>query len=530
MFDCLTIQEQNMIMNYIECYAGEGGYEKGVRASLPYILRFWEQNKQPLFDMFNQQFIISKPVSYNKAEDELIKEMNTVMYYEGKTFRSEFSTKIKYNPDLDKNDCVNLCALLAIDTIVNNIYNGNSFSIVNNEGKKLTISKGMKTMKALRKVADFFNLEGFEDFRLAHSLVLNQKKLEGTLHLSIHPLDFMTMSDNDSDWDSCMSWKNGGSYRRGTVEMMNSPMVVVGYFTTDSTMRMPGGETWNDKKWRELFIVDRNIITNVLGYPYRNEDLTKECLNWLRELSPYANELTSSLLKYNTHEETWCEELNKNVSIRTWTEIMYNDFRNDHFAFLNKNEELWIKKEFSCFDYVSQGISKITADDSANVKYIFNYSSPATCMCCGSEYNDFPSDGTLCCYDCEPIERCECCDEYSTEELIEIDGQLVCPYCYEEYVVSDALTGEPHLSENCEEFYVALNNEEVFYEPYYTHYTNFDLPYSNVRQTGYFRKKVVMIENLPEEFFDAIGYRTKESFINTNKHFTEDWSDAEWDD
>ena len=37
------------------------------------------------------------------------------------------------------------------------------------------------------------------------------------------------MSDNNSGWESCMSWRNNGCYRRGTVEMMNSPYVIVAY-------------------------------------------------------------------------------------------------------------------------------------------------------------------------------------------------------------------------------------------------------------------------------------------------------------
>ena len=45
------------------------------------------------------------------------------------------------------------------------------------------------------------------------------------------------MSDNDYGWDSCMGWMNEGEYRLGTVEMMNSPCIVVAY--------IDGEEAWN---------------------------------------------------------------------------------------------------------------------------------------------------------------------------------------------------------------------------------------------------------------------------------------------
>ena len=76
-------------------------------------------------------------------------------------------------------------------------------------------------MRVLSKIATAYNLPGFEDFRIAQSLVTNQANLKGYITLSIHPLDYMTMSDNNCGWDSCMSWQEEGCYRQGTVEMMN---------------------------------------------------------------------------------------------------------------------------------------------------------------------------------------------------------------------------------------------------------------------------------------------------------------------
>jgi hypothetical protein len=129
-----------------------------------------------------------------------------------------------------------------IQNKITRLYNDKeSLSFVSpKDGSKVTITLGMKFMKALGKVVEAYNLdqEMFEEFRIAHSQILNDKKLSGRLCLSIHPLDYMTMSDNESDWGSCMSWREGGCYRRGTVEMMTSPVVVVAYLKSEIDMNL----------------------------------------------------------------------------------------------------------------------------------------------------------------------------------------------------------------------------------------------------------------------------------------------------
>ena len=46
-----------------------------------------------------------------------------------------------------------------------------------------------------------------------------------------------------------------GSYRLGTVEMMNSPMVICAYLSGKNQMDINGVYEWNSKKWRAWAIV-----------------------------------------------------------------------------------------------------------------------------------------------------------------------------------------------------------------------------------------------------------------------------------
>ena len=103
----------------------------------------------------------------------------------------------------------------------------------------LQLSPGMKIFKAIQRVLTYFDapkelMESYDDFRCKHSVITNDKVVNSTLVFSIHPLDFMTMSDNRLNWESCMSWMENGCYSLGTVEMMNSNNVICVYLKSNT--------------------------------------------------------------------------------------------------------------------------------------------------------------------------------------------------------------------------------------------------------------------------------------------------------
>ena len=277
-------------------------------------------------------------------------------------------------------------------------------------------------MRALGKVAKEFDLPGFEEFRIAHSQILNQKTINGTLYLSIHPLDFMTMSDNNCDWDSCMSWVDG-EYKQGTVEMMNSDCVVVAYITNEhEDFWFSNKYSWNNKRWRELFIVDRGLITGIKGYPYENEDIEKIVCEWLKELAEtnlgwnYNDEYIHYVQRRIIDKETMP------FYVHFKTHKMYNDFHSrERYGFFNP-------------DYIMTKIKNTNRPD----RYHLVYSGFSECMWCGDVFSDISSYSLICdnCNETIYCEHCHC-------ELIDPDsyvyvketGQYFCEDCYE-YVSS----------------------------------------------------------------------------------------------
>jgi hypothetical protein len=296
----------------------------------------------------------------------------------------------------------NLRDLFDTRALAENTVNRNSYTLPMADGHILQISHGAKPVKALGKLAKAYNEEAyklFEAFRLEHSQVLNVKALKGTLCLSIHPLDYMTMSDNMSDWNSCMSWTDCGSYRRGTVEMMNSPMVVVGYLKSDKNYYPCCDCCWNDKRWRSLFVVHNDVVISIKGYPYCHDELSQTCVNWLSEL---VSENTGT--KYHKAVK---------IDYCTEQELFGHRIRLDPHA----NGAMY--NDFGCSIHWG-ALRQFTEEDDYLIRLNFNYCGDSVCMCCGAVEPYFEEEGYLCCSNCE--DQCE--DGYDRYYCYECDCSL----------------------------------------------------------------------------------------------------------
>ena len=445
LFERLPENEKHMMERYIDSYASFNGTER--TTSLEYIMRIWNKEKKSLFHMLGDQFIISKDIIFTKDIDQIIEDLDSAIYGykvpdEDKVFLHDYDEFVNsYFPNRYDTIPYNLCRLISAINLATNIYSGESIELPSPKvgEKPIKINTGCKCTRALGKIAAAYDLHGFEKFRILHSQCLNQKKLTGHLCLSIHPLDYMTMSDNECGWSSCMSWQEEGCYRQGTVEMMNSPMVIVAYLTSEEDMRMPGGDRWNNKKWRQLFIVDPHMIGNVKAYPYRNDYLTKDVLAWIKELAevvgmgPYSQDIIEydsfKYVNYNNHQ----------IKIHPRTQRMYNDFSDHQFAYFN-----------------------VQLDN--KIVYL-DYSGESECMCCGDIDCDFEGEGCLVGTCCEERYYCDCCESYfsSDDGFMEVDGQWICPDCVDNQCAEDSFSGDLHFVDNMRDLYVSFDDGKTLY-------------------------------------------------------------------
>lgn len=438
----LSRHDKETIVNYINSFAGLGAnelYEESCSIeNLDHILRYWRENKCSLFKLLGNNLIISKDIDTILPISALTDEMWKRIRNNTKALRffrkwEGFVTGLTFtNQDIDRN----YWELVKKRNIAKNVYEGDTFHITKEDGKKVKIQNGMKFMKVLKifnDIYDFAAKEEFEEFRLVHSQALTAAKVSGTLSLSIHPLDYLTMSDNDNDWHSCMSWTNAGEYRIGTVEMMNSPYVVIAYFTTKDNNEFYFNNTgiWNNKIWRCLYIVDpQAMIAEIRQYPYESEILNGAALTWLRELA--AANLATSYSSIPTTLDCTRDMFTprdvihpltgEHLNIKFITQYMYNDFRHMHEAYFVEN---WTF---------------------GSLLYCIDYSGTAICMCCGEDFYPEECEEVVCCH-CDSSKRCaECGSVYLSDEMEYIDGCWFCPDCREQYIDECDICGKQYYS------------------------------------------------------------------------------------
>ena len=134
--------------------------------------------------------------------------------------------------------------------------------------------RGMKIIKAFKFFipSDDPNLRKLQD---EASAIMNEDRITGTFCVSIHPLDYISISDNDHNWHSCHSLDS--DYRVGNFNYMADKHTVVCYVKTGEDRKIsnfPHDVPWNSKKWRVLLFFDKevNFIMASKQYPLQSDE------------------------------------------------------------------------------------------------------------------------------------------------------------------------------------------------------------------------------------------------------------------
>ena len=301
----------------------------------------------------------------------------------------------------------------------------------NNE--TIAIDKDTKLTKTLKKFSKWYGAKFEKDadnYILEYSKIMNQKlNDEITLVYSIHPLDYLTMSDNNNGWSSCLSAMTRGCYSTGILEMLNSSSTIVCYIESDSQTMYQG--FWNSKTWRELIIIAPEILVALTGYPNHNPALNGQSIAALR---PIVNERTS--IKYD--EQSYRRyggvfgTVPKGKTLKPYIELdcnfMYKDFCQ--------------KSNQTSFAFVNEGIFADYKDgDTINI----NFAGTVSCLECGKlwdedEYGDetFLPDSIFCrsCMkksegneDCVECHNCGRDLAYGGEQYTGLDNEIYCENC-----------------------------------------------------------------------------------------------------
>lgn len=407
--DLLSSDELQLITDYMKTYSSENSM-----SAEKYLTHWLEAKSRWLLPIFGNKLRISFPVSYKNPISEELKKTIYSVKNQKRQDRIKTSLKKLLRDTLPEKGAYEIGGILS-NIFCLSAFSDNAIPCDLYITEKIKLSQGEKPFRALNSLIKRLNLvvpapvlADIEQLRLAHSQALNKKKVSGKLVLSIHPLDYMTMSDNAYSWNSCMSWKNNGCYHAGTLEMLNSPSVIVAYLEgSNPYYPVYDSRTWSNKKWRELFILDHDFITGIKGYPYENRSLEEIILNKLADAAEKIFPKYERSIHYLTPEG---EMVIDSSEYSFSTNLMYNDFEN------NGEEPIIYSTEINFENFCNS---------------YYSYSGEAYCTVCGQILRS--EEETLCDKCGHSIFCCRCGEVINEDEAFYIEGEYYCQDCAEEH-------------------------------------------------------------------------------------------------
>lgn len=312
--------------------------------------------------------------------------------------------------------------ICSFENIKYNVISDDMEPIYDGDGLR-AIKSGTKTMKALRQFLEdikFDNMDAFEKFRddISQDRTPLTTKKRAKIVLSIHPADFITMSDNDCNWRSCLSWKTG-EFSNGTIEAMNSKTTLIAYIANKENPYMRDYPTIPNKSWRSMELVDLENCAGILtgkSYPYTAMSTQQVIVDKLYELlseSEPFEDLPTAMYDAET------------LPVNVETYGLYNDWEESSSRFL-------FKPFFGDMDYKT-----ILA------------SGPQTCMRCGFPLPDYERKSDIIggtqkvCPHCMKHYYCTCCGTVHLHRPMEVIRTLLYNgYCAELNTCRDTLKTE----------------------------------------------------------------------------------------
>lgn len=239
------------------------GYDEEVLDTSPLIDK-WYQNKKMFIDAFGGECIV--PLTKEEINFELSHTDQTILFEQCLIELTE-KHYCGWYPNLKSFLCANEQGFFLNKTV---------------DGRKLT--------KALKEIIDSRTvLRTVQDII---SKYIQSGKIRGKLYLSVHPLDFLSSSENNNHWTSCHSLD--GDYRSGNLSYMVDQCTVICYLANERQEQLkqfPVGLLWNSKKWRRLLhfshypLNETDIVYLGRPYPFDNAVINQKLKQYLFKLN-----------------------------------------------------------------------------------------------------------------------------------------------------------------------------------------------------------------------------------------------------
>lgn len=311
------------------------------------------------------------------------------------------------------------------------------------------IPKGMKLVKAFK----YFERdpETLEKLQSMASMLIQENCVSGKLCLSVHPLDYLSASENNHHWRSCHSLD--GDYRSGNLSYMVDSSTVICYLKTKDDEILPNfpeDVPWNSKKWRVWLYMsdDWKVVFAGRQYPFNSMD----GMNFVKDVMlPKYGHLGKFQEWMDTTMTSVSNKLNGKTFLTRNPYILIGGYIRPLWqVVVNKSGSLQFNDLISSSTYTpmyahtSGGDSVFYPDGfTAGPNTTVYVGGGVKCLRCGEK--DIDLSGSMMCTDCELVYGD--CDDDSIE---------ICPACGERYIYDDGIYIEstdmvicPQCADNC---------------------------------------------------------------------------------
>lgn len=334
-------------------------------------LEEWASNKAHIFELFGGKLTLEEEVELDLTQNLKVIKCSR------KAFLAECVSTYEEN----------LFKLLLFFEELSPIEFANNIINIDREILGVKISKGNKISRTISKFVSDKKIAS--DITTKYSMIVQEFKAKGKVVLSIDPIDYFTMSENDSNWTSCHSLT--GCYQTGTVAYLQDSTTVIAYAKPirNTTVNFHGEvASYSNKVWRQVVMFSDNFVyaTQSRQYP----------ADMIANRTTVGNMLIKLLEGYNNTEyvsHDW--EVSDNWAAIECHECAGNDV--DWYCYNDITHEAF-NTAYSLIPSTYDNVYDFFKEMREKSEYC-SPSSSVACLCCGQHFLE--NAESLICEDCE---------------------------------------------------------------------------------------------------------------------------------
>lgn len=230
-------------------------FDENSRINIREHLNNWAKNKSHLYLAFGNKLKLEKEVELDFSGDSTyVKGLISKFYQE--------ITQAKVKKFLKS--CSNA------EIVMNCLNRNTSF-------ENVKFRAGDKISRCIGKILDLYDITPAEkdSILIKFSMLIQSVKVKGSAVLSIDPVDYITMSENNSNWESCHSMS--GCYRTGPFAYLQDGSTAISYAKPKDDCVFTYGDdktlAYSNKNWRQIVLFSKELkyATQLRQYPYTSQ-------------------------------------------------------------------------------------------------------------------------------------------------------------------------------------------------------------------------------------------------------------------